>query len=327
VAAALRPQSAPRRAPQRAAAGTAEPAAAADDLWELMRVVDLRAHLKRRGLAVSGKKEELVARLRAAGASKSRSALVVPSDDPFRTADPPRERVDKFDDMLREDVQLEGDLQGLTCYVSSTRSASKPAGMARGVVVLAQPTALRESIADSIAATCNAIVVAPVLGAGEANSTVVEACAQWLRSKRDMSNLWTLGVVAFDEEACGAVIESSSDAFDALVFWKAPTEAWTKDAVLSKLGKINRPMLALVFGAGEPSRGEAVALRNALDAREESSDYVVRVVASDIPTEPLREEDDSLLLCTAWLDLYMRTRDRTQGPAAKSLWIDDMMTD
>ena len=61
--------------------------------------------------------------------------------DPFASAEPAIERIDKFDDMLREDVTLEGEQ---LCYVASTRTAERPRGVARGVVVMSSSAVIRE---------------------------------------------------------------------------------------------------------------------------------------------------------------------------------------
>ena len=66
----------------------------------------------------------------------------------------------------------------------------------------------------------------------------------------------------------------------------------------------------------------AAALRAGFDAGP-AADYVVHV-ADASSLDPLDEASDAALLAVAWLQLYLvREKDRTTGPRARALWVDE----
>ncbi|KAJ8603353.1 hypothetical protein CTAYLR_004274 [Chrysophaeum taylorii] len=256
-----------------------------------MTVAQLKSHLRRRHLKTSGRKAELIAR-----ALEHREPPKPPGPRPL--AEP------RIDALLRDTV----DLDGTEVYVSSTRSTWKPPSSDRstcGVVVRAPVVdAALQQFADSIAAVCNAVVVATPIGGGE-------KALEWLRTDRRAESI---GIVAF-----GDLPTKNDDAsFDASVLWRPTQEAAQRAA------KAPHPVLALF---APDKTDDALLLAQAL-AKGVCPDYLVRVIslAADPAHDlPLADDDEPLLLCTAWLDLHLgrRWNAKTAGDPVSQLWIDD----
>lgn len=279
-----------------------EEAAFEEALWRMTND-QLRLHLKRRGMKTSGKKVDLVMRaLKQPVVAKGprRKAQIV---DPG----PPMSERKVLDGLLRDDIELER----VVAYTSSTREAWRPPVGDRGKcgIVVAAPNVSDSGLrllADSLAFVCNAIAIATQQPQG------IAPCLRWLREERraDSLGLIALGAAADDLDA-GA-------GWDAIVLWRPTSQ--------STLLAATQPVLVIV---------DAAASRAALDAdvalktNRKCKDYLVRALAGLGPTPaadfPRDDDDEALLLCTAWFDLHLGRREgaRTAGPPASQLWMDD----
>merc|ERR1719247_2959055 len=110
------------------------------DVWQAMKVIDLKAACRRRGLKVSGTKAELVARL--SDAPETKDVVVSPQqtepapDEPSITD----ARVGFVDSSVREEHELEVGSAKVKCFTTASRLvAQEKAGKVeggRGVLLL-----------------------------------------------------------------------------------------------------------------------------------------------------------------------------------------------
>ena len=272
------------------------------DVWQAMKLVDLKAACRRRGLKVSGTKAELVARLSDAP-DATKDVVVAPQ----RTEPAPDEpsvadaRVGFVDSSVREEHELEVGSAKIRCFTTASRLvAQEKAGKVeggRGVLLLPDSDGdVAAEVADRLAFDADATVLYPDVDEEYDAAALLEAAAAFFAEQRVSAT----GAVGFGRSADAALLAAAT--FDAVVAW-APSSTELAAAATAPV---------CVFTASN-----AVELRDALDASK-ASDYVVRVV--DDATDPRVEEQ--LLLGAAWLQLYLTVGDATTGPRAKSLWAD-----
>ena len=272
------------------------------DVWQAMKVIDLKAACRRRGLKVSGTKAELVARL--SDAPETKDVVVSPQrtepvlDEPS-VADA---RVGFVDSSVREEHELEVGSAKIKCFTTASRLvAQEKAGKVeggRGVLLLPDSDGnVAAEVADRLAFDADATVLYPDVDEEyDDAAALLEAASAFFAEQRVSAT----GAVGFGKSADAALLAAAS--FDAVVAW-APS---SKELAAAATAPV------CVF-----TSASAVELRDALDASK-ASDYVVRVV--DDATDPRVEEQ--LLLGAAWLQLYLTVGDATTGPRAKSLWAD-----
>ena len=269
-------------------------------VWQAMKLVDLKAACRRRGLKVSGTKAELVARL--SDTPETKDVVVSPQqtepapDEPSITD----ARVGFVDSSLREEHELEVGSAKVKCFTTASRLvAQEKAGKVeggRGVLLLPDSDGdVAAEVADRLAFDADATVLYPDVDEDYDAAALLEAAAAFFAEQRVSAT----GAVGFGRSADAALLAAAS--FDAVVAW-APS---SKDLAAAATAPV------CVF-----TSASAVELRDALDASK-ASDYVVRVVDA---ADPLVEEQ--LLLGAAWLQLYLTVGDATTGPRAKSLWAD-----
>ena len=267
-----------------------------------MKVIDLKAACRRRGLKVSGTKAELVARL--SEAPETKDVVVAPQ----QTAPAPDEpsvadaRVGFVDSSVREEHELEVGSAKIKCFTTASRLvAQEKAGTVeggRGVLLLPDSDGdVAAEVADRLAFDADATVLYPDVDEEYDAAALLEAASAFFAEQRVSAT----GAVGFGRSA-DAALKGASSGFDAVVAWAPSSTALAKAATAP----------VCVF-----TSASAVELRDALDASK-ASDYVVRVV--DDATDPRVEEQ--LLLGAAWLQLYLTVGDATTGPRAKSLWAD-----
>ena len=272
------------------------------DVWQAMKVIDLKAACRRRGLKVSGTKAELVARL--SDAPETKDVVVSPQqtepvpDEPSITD----ARVGFVDSSVREEHELEVGGSKIKCFTTASRLvAQEKAGKVeggRGVLLLPDSDGdVAAEVADRLAFDADATVLYPDVDEEYDAAALLEAAAAFFAEQRVSAT----GAVGFGRSA-DVALQGASSGFDAVVAW-APSSTELAAAATAPV---------CVF-----TSASAVELRDALDASK-ASDYVVRVV--DDATDPRVEEQ--LLLGAAWLQLYLTVGDATTGPRAKSLWAD-----
>ena len=271
------------------------------DVWQAMKLVDLKAACRRRGLKVSGTKAELVARLSEAPETKD---VVV---SPTQTEPAPDEpsitdaRVGFVDSSVREEHELEVGSAKIRCFTTASRLvAQEKAGKVeggRGVLLLPDSDGdVAAEVADRLAFDADATVLYPDVDEAYDDAALLEAASAFFAEQRVSAT----GAVGFGRSA-DAALQGASSGFDAVVAWAPSSTALAKAATTP----------VCVF-----TTSNAVDLRDALESSK-AKDYVVRVVDA---TDPLVEEQ--LLLGAAWLQLYLTVGDATTGPRAKSLWAD-----
>ena len=290
---ALRPASRRRRATALRSSSS--------DVWQAMKVIDLKAACRRRGLKVSGTKAELVARL--SDAPETKDVVVSPQQtepapDAPSVADA---RVGFIESSVREEHELEVGSAKVKCFTTASRLvAQEKAGTVeggRGVLLLPDSDGdVAAEVADRLAFDADATVLYPDVDEDYDAAALLEAASAFFAEQRVSAT----GAVGFGRSADAALLAAAS--FDAVVAW-APS---SKELAAAATAPV------CVF-----TSASAVELRDALDASK-ASDYVVRVV--DDATDPRVEEQ--LLLGAAWLQLYLTVGDATTGPRAKSLWAD-----
>ena len=271
------------------------------DVWQAMKVIDLKAACRRRGLKVSGTKAELVARL--SDAPETKDVVVVSPQQTEPVPDEPSitdARVGFVDSSVREEHELEVGSAKIKCFTTASRLvAQEKAGKVeggRGVLLLPDSDGdVAAEVADRLAFDADATVLYPDVDEEYDAAALLEAAAAFFAEQRVSAT----GAVGFGRSADAALLAAAS--FDAVVAW-APS---SKDLAAAATAPV------CVF-----TSASAVELRDALDASK-ASDYVVRVVDA---ADPLVEEQ--LLLGAAWLQLYLTVGDATTGPRAKSLWAD-----
>ena len=272
------------------------------DVWQAMKVIDLKAACRRRGLKVSGTKAELVARL--SDAPETKDVVVSPQqtepapDEPSITD----ARVGFVDSSVREEHELEVGSAKIKCFTTASRLvAQEKAGKVeggRGVLLLPDSDGdVAAEVADRLAFDADATVLYPDVDEDYDAAALLEAASAFFAEQRVSAT----GAVGFGRSA-DIALQGASSGFDAVVAW-APS---SKELAAAATAPV------CVF-----TTSNAVELRDALDASK-ASDYVVRVV--DDATDPRVEEQ--LLLGAAWLQLYLTVGDATTGPRAKSLWAD-----
>ena len=269
-------------------------------MWQAMKVIDLKAACRRRGLKVSGTKAELVARLSAAPETKD---VVV---SPQQTEPAPDEpsitdaRVGFVDSSVREEHELEVGSAKIKCFTTASRLvAQEKAGKVeggRGVLLLPDSDGdVAAEVADRLAFDADATVLYPDVDEEYDAAALLEAASAFFAEQRVSAT----GAVGFGRSADAALLAAAS--FDAVVAW-APSSTELAAAATAPV---------CVF-----TSASAVELRDALDASK-ASDYVVRVV--DDATDPRVEEQ--LLLGAAWLQLYLTVGDATTGRGRRP-WAD-----
>ena len=316
---------APHRTSIRVAPSSAEPS-----VWQSMKNEELKAHLRRRGLAVSGNKTALVARLTAAEADAATALKkVADAKAPGRmpeAAPPPRRGF--IDGSVRDAVDLDVGGVALACHVASTRlvaqeRAAAPGAGGKCVLLLPDLDARGKydldeclALADRLAFDADALVVAPAPEDLEAYAAlepaaVLEAARAAHAGARAAG---AAGVVAFGRFADRAL--AAGAAFDAVVAWRPAADAAALGRAAARAE--GAPLVVLGRDAG----AAAAALRAGFDAGP-AADYVVHV-ADASSLDPLDEASDAALLAVAWLQLYLvREQDRTTGPRARALWVDE----
>ena len=272
------------------------------DVWQAMKVIDLKAACRRRGLKVSGTKAELVARL--SDAPETRDVVVSPKQTEPVPAEPDitDARVGFVDSSVREEHELEVGSAKIKCFTTASRLvAQEKAGKVeggRGVLLLPDADGdVAAEVADRLAFDADATVLYPDVDEEYDAAALLEAASAFFAEQRVSAT----GAVGFGRSA-DVALQGASSGFDAVVAW-APSSTELAAAATAPV---------CVF-----TSASAVELRDALDASK-ASDYVVRVV--DDATDPRVEEQ--LLLGAAWLQLYLTVGDATTGPRAKSLWAD-----
>uniref|UniRef100_A0A7S3K6C0 SAP domain-containing protein n=1 Tax=Aureoumbra lagunensis TaxID=44058 RepID=A0A7S3K6C0_9STRA len=269
-----------------------------------MTVTELRAHLKRRGLKSSGNKAELIQR-----------ALNAEKESMPTTSHSIKKQSAVVDRLKREDVPNLG-----YCVVDT--SAEDTAKISTGVIVIGNNS--RELI-DAMAAVCTA-------SAFLETSHLIKGWDYLIGTKRCEK----VGLIAFGDEALELAM-NLQEAWSVVI-------AWQISSVPKKLPTC--PTLVLI----EPTFLD-VATQTKQLLLEQSFDCLVRVTHS-LPSIELNSnfssieedqsraysqpysyfavqddpelQDETILLATAWLDLYLRPADRhrTAGPKASTLWID-----
>ena len=291
-----------------------------------MTVRELKEHLQRRGMATSGRKQELIERALTGEKTtppeeeeedEEVSLLAQSSaskiEDERWIGNPPM-----VDGLLRDNNVVKG------CYAAATKDAITPnptldRGIC-GVLVVPPAEALwTDTVAfvEELAYVCNANVIASNENYGKA--------LEFLDERRCES----IGLVTFGDALAPADLKRRP--WDAVVAWHAPDFLVDDD---------DAPLLVLTT-SGDPR--DPADLRRRLAVSRKASDFLLRVFddpeglpnhsnanakAGLLQAFQHREHDeDALLLCTAWFDLFLGRRHdaRTSGPRASSLWIDDRL--
>ena len=307
-------------------------------VWASMKNDELRAHLKRRNLKVSGNKTALVSRLAAADAAASRALAETPeasgASAPAADRDDTKARVGFIDATLGERGELSfGGGAAVACHVASTRlvaqesAARAPGAGGKAVLLLpdaeggAYDAAAAVALADRLAFETDAVVVAPTpedvdayLALALRPEALVDALKACAPSARGAT---AFGLFAFGKFA-DVALAGATASFDAVVAWR-PTlaEAALAEAAARASGA---PLVVLAKDDGGAD-ARAVALREGFE-RGKAEDYVV-----DVAEDPdaLDEASDASLLAVAWLMLYLAPskEGRTTGPRARAIWVED----
>ena len=183
-----------------------------------MKLVDLKAACRRRGLKVSGTKAELVARLSDAPETKD---VVVSPKQPEPVPDEPSvadARVGFVDSSVREEHELEVGSAKIKCFTTASRLvAQEKAGRVeggRGVLLLPDSDGdVAAEVADRLAFDADATVLYPDVDEAYDAAALLEAASVFFAEQRVSAT----GAVGFGKSADAALLAAAS--FDAVVAW------------------------------------------------------------------------------------------------------------